>query len=286
MSVTAGLGKSKSLQALQEAGLRYITALTDPQIRSLLREKVLQLELFSEEVCEVESQAVRYMLRRNNQEAARIQHRLEDKLAKLEAKVKTRNVLVQTSKRSRPEAGLRQLQAWANRHKLTGLVELKLEGRQLSFDRLEEKITRYMDLAGCYVVTTDIPSASMTAQQVHDSYMDLQNVERDFRTIKTGLLEVRPIFVRKESRTRGHVFCSMLALKLSREMERRLRRRFGTTDTEPYAITLPDALSALASLSLLHFQIDEKITLTKLPKPTANQQQILDALEVKLPAKV
>jgi hypothetical protein len=50
----------------------------------------------------------------------------------------------------------------------------------------------------------------------------LQKVERDFRTMKTGLLEIRPVFVRKESRTRGHVFCSMLALKLQREVERRL----------------------------------------------------------------
>jgi hypothetical protein len=50
----------------------------------------------------------------------------------------------------------------------------------------------------------------------------LQKVERDFRTMKTGLLEIRPVFVRKESRTRGHVFCSILALKLQREVERRL----------------------------------------------------------------
>jgi hypothetical protein len=30
----------------------------------------------------------------------------------------------------------------------------------------------------------------------------------------------------------------MLALKLSREMERRLREHFGTTDSNPHAITL------------------------------------------------
>ena len=45
------------------------------------------------------------------------------------------------------------------------------------------------------------------AQQVHDSTMAIEKVERDFRTLKTGLLEVRPVWVRKKSRTRGHVFC-------------------------------------------------------------------------------
>ena len=40
-----GMVKSKGKQALHEAGLRYITALTDPQIRGLLEEGMLQLEL-------------------------------------------------------------------------------------------------------------------------------------------------------------------------------------------------------------------------------------------------
>jgi len=75
----------------------------------------------------------------------------------------------------------------------------------------------------------------------------------------------------------------MLALKLSREMERRLREAFGTTDSNPHAITLPDALRALSSLSLLQYKIDEKTTVTKLPQPTANQQQILATLGVSLP---
>jgi transposase len=104
--------------------------------------------------------------------------------------------------------------------------------------------------------------------------------------MKTGLLEVRPVFVRKESRTRGHVFCCMLALKLSREMERRLREQFGTTDSNPHAITLRDALTSLGSLCLLHYKVDEKTTVTKLPQPRANQRKILTALGVTLPATV
>ena len=203
-----GMVKSKGIQALEKANLQYITALTDPQIRSLLGQKILQLELFSEQICEVEGAGVRYVLRKNQKEAARERHRLEDKLEKLKEKIAARN----------------------------------------------------------------------------DSYVSLQRVERDFRALKTGLLEVRPVFVRKESRTRGHVFCSMLALRLSREMERRLRAAFGTTDSNPHAITLPDALRALSSLSLLQYKIDENTTVTKLPQPTANQQQILAALGVSLPA--
>ncbi len=106
---------------------------------------------------------------------------------------------------------------------------------------------------------------------------------RDFRTLKTGLLEVRPVWVRQESRTRGHVFCCLLALKLSREMERRLRAAFGTTATHPQAITLPDALTALSRVCLLHYRVDEKTVVTRLPRPDARQQEILQALGVTLP---
>ena len=279
-----GMVKSKGIKALHEAHLRYITALTDPQIRGLLGQKVLQLELFSEQVCEVEDKGVRYILRKNPSEAERERHRMEDKFGKLERKIAARNEELQKKPRCQPEAGQRKLEAWAERHKLTGLVGLKLEGRRLVWERQEKAIEKALELAGCYVVTTDVLKQNMSAQEVHDSYMTLQRVERDFRAMKTGLLEVRPVFVRKESRTRGHVFCCLLALKLSREMERRLREKFGTTDSNPHAITLPDALRALDSLCLLQYKIDEKTTVTKLPQPRANQQQILTALGVALPA--
>jgi transposase len=264
--------------------LRYITALTDPQIRRLLAQGTLQLSLFRETVSEVEAEGVRYILRRNPAEAQREQHRLDDKLAKLEAQIQARNEQVRTHPRCQPEAGQRGMQSWIERHQLTGLVEILLEGRPLKLQRNQAAIDRALELAGCYVVTTDVASSALSAQQVHDSYVSLQKVERDFRTRKTGLLEVRPVWVRKESRTRGHVFCCLLALKVSREMERRLRAAFGTTETRANAITLPDALLALTRLCLLHYAVDEKTTVTKLPQPDARQQEILQALGVTLPA--
>jgi hypothetical protein len=278
-----GMVKSKGKQALQEAGLRYISALTDPQIRRLLGEGTLQMGLFSEVVCEVEADGVCYLLRKNEAETAREQHRLEDKLAKLAGKVEQRNQQVNQSPRCQPEAGPRNLQVWVARHKLTGLVDLRLEGRTMRLEHNQAAIDRAMELAGCYVVVTDVPKQQLSGQNVHDSYVSLQKVERDFRQMKTGLLEVRPVFVRKESRTRGHVFCCLLALKLGREIERRLQAAFGTTDQNPHAVTTADALAALSRLCLLEYPVDEKTTLTRLPKPDARQKEILKALAIQLP---
>jgi hypothetical protein len=280
-----GMVKSKGKQALKAAGLHYISALTDPQIRRLLGEGTLQMGLFSEAVCEVEADGLRYLLRKNEAEAAREQHRWEDKLAKLKRKVEQRNQQVQKSPRAKPEAGPRNLQLWVARHKLTGQVALRLEGRTMVLERHPAAIDRALELAGCYVVVSDVPQPQLSGQEVHDSYLSLQKVERDFRQLKTGLLEVRPVWVRKESRTRGHVFGCMLALKVSREMERRLQARFGTTDTDPHTTTLPDAMAALSRLCLLEYHLDEKTTVTRLPKPDARQMEILDSLGVEMPKK-
>ena len=279
-----GMVKSKGKQALEQAQLHYITALTDPEILRLLKQGTLQLGLFHEEICEVEAEGVRYVLRKNEAEATRERYQVEDKLQKLEARVAARNQKVKNSPRYQPEAGRQTLQDWATRHKLTSLVKLKLEDRTLVLESDSAAIAKSLELAGCYVVTSDVAKQNLSAQQVHDGYLSLQKVERDFRAIKTGLLEVRPVFLRDENRTRGHVLCCMLALKLSREIERRLHAQFGTTDRNPHAITLPDVLTALSSLCLLHYRIDEKTTVTKLPQPTANQKQILGALGVSLPA--
>ena len=165
------------------------------------------------------------------------------------------------------------------------MVELRLQGRTLVVERQQAAIEQALELAGCYVVVTDVASERMSGQRVHDHYVSLQRVERDFRQLKTGLLEVRPIFVRKQSRTRGHVLCSMLALKLSRELERRIQAAFGTTDDDPHAITLPDALAALGRLCLLEYRVDEQTSVTRLPIPDARQTEILNALGVSLPHK-
>jgi hypothetical protein len=94
----------------------------------------------------------------------------------------------------------------------------------------------------------------------------------------TGLLEVRPVFVRQESRTRGHVFACMLAMKISREMERRLQAAFSTTGSDPHTITLTDALASLSRLCLLHYPIDADTIVTRLPRPDVRQKQILAPL--------
>ena len=97
--------------------------------------------------------------------------------------------------------------------------------------------------------------------------------------MKTGLLEVRPIFLRKKTRTLGHVFISMLALKVARHMEKLLRSSLGTAGDG--GETVDSALSALSRISLLKYNIANQHVVT-LPKSDARQAKILNALGVSL----
>jgi transposase len=183
--------------------MRYITALTDPQIRKLLKREIIQLGLFEEKVYEVEVAVILYLLRKNQAEVHRLEHRVADKLDKLEQKVEAHNQQLLGSPRCQPEAGWRQLQQWVARHQLSHFVHLQLEDRRLQNQVDPAARHQAMALAGCYVLETDVPRVLLDGQTAHDRYKDLAQVERDIRTLKTGLLEVRPIYLRKAERTQA-----------------------------------------------------------------------------------
>jgi transposase len=282
-----GMVKTKGKEAIKaKDGFHYITALTDPQIRKLLKENIFQTDLFDENVVEVGGeQGKRYILRRCKLRQRKEHYRREDKIARLNKAVRERNQFVSGSEKAKPEAGLKKLNLWVKRHKILSFVDLFLENDQIKVVVDKDKKADDSLLDGCYVVETDVSDDKLDKETVWDRYGDLQKVERDFRRMKTTLIEIRPIFVRKESRTRGHVFVSMLSLKIARLMENRLYNVFQTTRESDDAVTVEDAMAALLRLCLQYYRIGNQ-TVTGLPKPDDYQQKILDALGVKIKAPI
>jgi Transposase DDE domain len=127
-----GMIKAKGKAALSAEGWRYLTALTDAQVRTLLKQGVLQPELFDAHLCEVEHDGKRLIVRRNEAVRVREQRRRADKLHQLHAKIAERNAFVEQSPRASAEKGLAALRGWVKRHKLAKLVTLTLEAQHLS----------------------------------------------------------------------------------------------------------------------------------------------------------
>jgi hypothetical protein len=237
-----GMIKALGKAVLGAARFRYVTALTDPQVRALLKQGVLQLGLFEDQPAEVTVGHKRYVLRCNPQTQTRERARRQDQWARVRGWIQARNALVEKQPRCEPESSLRGAQGRLQKYHLGGWVSVRLEGRQVVWTEDAPAREAEAQLDGCYVVESDLPAAVADTQAVHDRYLDLTRVERDFRTLKTGLLEIRPVFLRKADRTRGHALVSLLALKLARELERRVA---------PLGLTVDDALERLKAVRLV-----------------------------------
>ena len=170
-------------------------------------------------------------------------------------------------------------------HKLGKFATLGLEERVIVLTVDADAKADDALLDGCYLLETDVPVGLMDAQTVDGRYRDLQKVERNFRTVKTTFLEIRPIFVRKADRTKAHVFVAMLALKVTHQVEDGLRKGFGTVGEEGVAITPEDALLALGRLTYLYTAGRDGQRHAHLPRPDGHQSRILDAIGLSFPAK-
>jgi transposase len=279
-----GMIKAKGKAALSAESWRYITALTDAQVRTLLKQGVLQTDLFDHHLCEAEHDDKRLVVRRNEMVRVRESRRREDKLKRLAEKIAERNAYVAGAKRADAPKGLAALEKWVKSHKLGSFVALHLEARTIActVDETAKQDDALLD--GCYILETNVASDVMSAETVDARYRDLQKVERNFRTIKTSFLEIRPIFLRKAERTKAHVLVAMLALKITRRFETRLRNAFGTTEDNSTAQAVEDALVALGRLTYLH-QTGNGEPTTILPRPDDLQSRILNSLGISFPRK-
>ena len=229
-----GMIKALGQAALGEANFRYVTALTDPQVRRLLKRA-----------------------------------RRADQWVRVRGWIQARNAVVAKPPRCKPESSLRGAQGRVQKYRLGGWVSVRLEGRQVVWVEDAPAREKEAQLDGCYVVQSDLPVAAATTQAVHDRYLDLTRVERDFRTLKTGLLEIRPVFLRRADRTRGHALVSLLALKLARALEQRVA---------PLGLTVDDAVERLKGVRLVCLG-DAKLGLWRLADSyPAAQMEVLGAL--------
>ena len=273
-----GMIKSDQKAAAQQAGFHFITALTKSQIKKLLGQHVLQMELFEEKVGEVEGgDGRRYILRRHPlRQQERAQGRQQKRQA-VEAAVQKANTCLDEHPRAHVRTQRRKLAAKIEQFKVAHWLKLSVRQQRLVVIVDEPALQQAAQLDGCYVVETDLPAAQASAQIIHDRYTALEEVERDFRTLKTGHLEWRPWFVVTEENTQAHALTSMLALKVRRYLERAWWK---------LEVTVEEGLRELEELcvmELVHPESGEVIA-RQVPEPNQRQQQLLDALGLRLPS--
>jgi Transposase DDE domain len=269
-----GMIKSGQVEDLARAGFHYITAITKPQIETLLKAGVLQMDLFDTAVCEVEHESVRYVLRRNPLRAEQLAASRADKQARVERLRGERNDYLARHPRAKLATAEKAVRAKIAQLKIEAWLQVEGDGRSLKLTVNQPALEEISRLDGCYVIKTDLPESAASKQQVHDRYKDLAEVEQAFRICKTAHLETRPIYVRTAEHTRGHVLVVMLAYLVRRELSRAWA---------PLDVTVEEGLHQLHSVVSTELKLDGRGGCLRIPAPNPATRKLLDALAIHLP---
>lgn len=269
-----GMIKRQEIAKINALKWNFITAITKPQIKKLLNKGALQMGLFEEELAEVEYEGSRYILRRNPQRAKEIQENRRSKMDYIIKKINRKNDYLAKHQKASEEVALKDLNREIEKRRLGQLLRLTIEGRTLSYKIDPVLLADLARLDGCYVLKTDVPQEALEKEIIHDRYKDLTQVEEAFRTIKTALEEIRPVYVRKESRTRGHVLVCMLAYLVVKYVWDNLKE-LGFTQNFIFA--------TLDKIQYSSYQFQNKIIKVLPQELLKHQDLILNQLQIRLP---
>ena len=268
-----GMIKSAQIKALPEH-FHYITAITKPQIETLLKTNVFQMSLFDEALCEVEHEQVRYILRRNPVRQQELEQTRLDKCRSVRTLLEQQNTYLANHCRAHVKTACSKVRTKIKQLKLAEWLRVKSTGRVLALKTDEKALAEESRLDGCYVIKTDLAQSVADKAAVHGRYKDLAEVEQAFRTSKTVHLEMRPIYVRCPQSTRGHVLVVMLAYLIHRALSRAWA---------PFDITVEEGLEQLKTICSMEVTFPSGASCHQIPEPRDTSLQLLKALDIQLP---
>ena len=268
-----GMRDEGKLGMLRSSEIAYITALTRGEVGDLVKEGVIQLGLFDQQMAEYREGNKRYIVCRSAQ-WQRNRKRREELLRKTEEGLEGLRRSVITGK-VKDAVKIAKKAGWkVRRWKLGRYFNLKIQEGYFGYERRNEQLREAEELDWVYVLETT--EQELEAQQIQEGYKNLAKVEEDFRELKS-VLEVRPVNHRKEETVRGHVFVCFLALYLRKQLELLLQPLF---EHQP-EVTFSRVLTRLKEIRQSRLQAGEyqRMIVNQLDQL---QQEILTTLKMRI----
>ena len=299
-----------NLEEMEESdreGVRYITGLTQKEVESLLIQDAIQLKLFSNDLAEVEYKEERYVLSVNpdlqKKELAylkTIRAIVDDEISEVKASWEKRH--------NQNEENIRKIQnGHKNKKLVTSFTEKKLDEYKLRIERILSKrnMKKYYEiakinnevffvdfkaekyqqaklLAGKYVICTNIDKKQMNKNEVRQEYRNLQNVEHAFRDLKSGNIQIRPVYHRNEAQTRGHVLLSMFSYAIIKEMENKIFPFLKLWNKKSKCqLSFYDMLEELKDIKLIELDLGRNVNSVKITQLNEIQIQILELFNMR-----
>lgn len=300
-----------------DGDLGWITALRAPAIAKLAAEDgPLQLGLFDHtnlaEIAHPDYPGERLVACRNPALATERARKRNELLAATETELDKIAAAVTAGRLRDPAKIGQRVGRHANRYKMAKHFDIDIAEGRFAYRRKADQIAAEAALDGIYVLRASVTSHPLDAAGIVEAYKRLAHVERDFRSLKTIDLDLRPIYHHLETRVRAHVFICMLAAHIVWHL-RRAWAPICFTDEHPPARTDPVApaqrsatatakasrrrtatgepahsfttlLNHLATLTrdTITFT-DTGVTVDKLAVPTPTQRQAFELIDAPIP---
>jgi Transposase DDE domain len=258
-------------------GMGWITCLRADKLRQLATDGPLQLGLFDQlslaEISHPDFPGERLVACRNPALATERARKRDELLAATEVELDKIVRLVEAGKlKGAAKIGVRVGKV-AGKYRVAKHFDLQITDTTFSYARHHDQIAAEAALDGSYVVRTSVAAGYLDAAGVVEAYKRLANVERDFRSLKTIDLQLRPIHHWKDDRVRAHVLVCMLACYLVWHLRQVLAPLCFTDQTPPKRTdpVAPAQRSADATAKASRRQLDDAT-------PTHSFRGLLDHL--------
>jgi transposase len=268
--------KTEQIADLDEEKFFYITATTKPQMETLLKQGVIQMELFAEKLCEIQNDGIRYILRKNPVRAKEISDGRNKKLEKIRKIADERNRYLSEHPKANVATAISLVNERIEKLNISGFTKIDASGRELAVRIDEDTLNEIAILDGCYVIRSNLPADQGSMEIIHRRYKDLANVEWAFRTMKSDTIELRPIHVRRKPRTRAHAFIAMLSYII----EKHLREKWKDVN-----VTVEEGIHELSSINCISIKVGG-VKYNQVPEPRELGSKLLNALSVTLPKAI
>jgi transposase len=269
-----GLIRCKQKTLIKKHGLHYISALTLPEVNSLINNEFIRLQDFTQDLKSFKKDEIRYIYRRNKERALETQKQRQERFETAQRKVNQENKRLKERHKASALIAKKRIKKILKKLCLFEWVSVNVVKRQLVLKIDEERLKKKSEMDGCYIWTTDLSEDEASDREVYERYKDLKYVEDDFRTLKTSFLDVRPLYVRTKESTKGHLLVTMLAHMIVKEL-RSLWTEFNKTVYE--------ALDELSMLCRNYIVFSNGHRVDCIPESTQSMEELLRAANVTMP---
>ena len=274
-----GMIKSAGIEEIEKNGFYYITTITKQQIKKRVAEDAFQMSMFENELvdlCDI-SEKTRYVLRRNPFRMVEIRQNRKEKLNLIKRHLSMSNEYLSEHEKAKTQTQFKKINSLITKYKFASWLSVENNSeRKLSLKINISALKEVMQFDGCYALKTNLLDNEFTTENLHQRYKDLALVEKAFRTEKTAHLQVRPIHLRKEQRTRAHLFIVMLAYKIYRYLQQAWAGQ---------EITVSECLLNLNLITTVNLKMPKNSKQIIL-NPDTQCRKLLNLIKVKVPNRI